>query len=309
MAVSETAFGRSTRREDPLGDSEVVVIADGRHHCVDATSLGELLGRSTIDIQRAIAQATAGPPLDGDRVPLPPVDGAMEVWAAGVTYKRSRDARIEESSTGDVYDRVYAAPRPELFHKATAWRVVTDREPIAQRIDSDDNVPEPELGVVFNRFSEIVGYLIVNDMSSRSIEGSNPLYLPQAKTYTASCAVSTSIRPAWEITDPLSLTIEMRIEREGATVFDGAATTAALQRTPVELVEALTHSISFPHGGILATGTSVVPPLDVPTKVGDTVDIRIGGIGRLRNTIVEATPRLADSLWTRATVEPGPLKA
>ena len=152
---------------------------------------------------------------------LPPIDGGTEVWAAGVTYARSRSAREEESSVSRVYELVYEADRPELFFKSVAWRVVTDGEPIGIRQDSDVNVPEAELALVVNAAGETVGYTVCNDVSSRSIEGENPLYLPQAKMYAGSCALASGIRPAWEVTDPGRLGIELEVSRAGGTGLAG----------------------------------------------------------------------------------------
>jgi len=184
-----------------------------------AASIAELLALSLADL-RAKAEAAAGAPVAvADACLLPPVDGRTEVWAAGVTYERSRDARVEESTEKTVYEKVYDADRPELFFKSVAWRVVTDGEPIAIRADSGLDVPEPELAVVANRAGEIVGYAVADDVSSRAIEGDNPLYLPQAKVYAGSCAISTGIRPAWEIASPADLGITMTVHRDGASAW------------------------------------------------------------------------------------------
>ncbi len=157
------------------------------------------LWRLPIDELRSLTESVTPQPIPPDVAWLPPVDGRTEVWAAGVTYLRSRDARVQESRQQSVYEQVYDAGRPELFYKAAAWRVVTDGEPVAIRTDSTDDVPEPELAVVFGAHGGILGYLVCNDMSSRSIEGENPLYLPQAKIYAGSCALSSGVRPAWEV--------------------------------------------------------------------------------------------------------------
>ena len=222
-----------------------------------------------------------------DVVLLPPVDGRTEVWAAGVTYARSRSAREEESSVAAVYGLVYEAERPELFFKSVAWRVVTDGEPVAIRGDSALNVPEAELAVVANAEGEIVGYTVCNDMSSRSIEGENPLYLPQAKIYAGSCALAQGIRPAWELPDPLDLGIELRVTRAGATAFAGRSSTASLYRTPEDLVGWLYREQSFPAGVILSTGTGIVPDLAFSLRPGDVVSITIEQVGSLANPVVE----------------------
>ncbi|MFI5664850.1 fumarylacetoacetate hydrolase family protein [Streptomyces sp. NPDC051684] len=225
-------------------------------------------------------QAVAGPVLL-----LPPMDGLMELWAAGVTYERSRDARVEESSEQSVYERVYDAERPELFFKSQPWRVVTDGEPIAVRDDSELNVPEPELGLVLNRLGETVGYVVVDDVSSRSIEGDNPLYLPQAKIYAGATAVSAGIVPAWEVADAAALKIGMRIRRDGGVAFEGTTTTAAFHRPLQDLVDHLWHCQPFPEGAVLSTGTGIVPGLDVTLTEGDTVAITIDGVGTLTNPV------------------------
>jgi 2-dehydro-3-deoxy-D-arabinonate dehydratase len=235
---------------------------------------------------RARCEASATP-VDDPRL-LPPVDGRMEVWAAGVTYTISRDERIAESErAADVYRLVYDAPRPELFFKAGAWRVVGDGEPVAIREDSEIDVPEPELAVVVNAAGEIAGYLVCNDVSSRSIEGDNPLYLPQAKVYLGSCAVSSGIRPAWEVADPYALEISLEIERDGERVWQGTASTGRLHRRLEELVGYLLRGQVFPDGVVLSTGTSLVPPLPFTLRAGDVVDIGIAEVGRLRTPVVE----------------------
>ena len=183
------------------------------------------LWRLPIDELRSLTESVTPQPIPPDVAWLPPVDGRTEVWAAGVTYLRSRDARVQESRQQSVYEQVYDAGRPELFYKAAAWRVVTDGEPVAIRTDSTDDVPEPELAVVFGAHGGILGYLVCNDMSSRSIEGENPLYLPQAKIYAGSCALSSGVRPAWEV-DASDLAVTMVIRRGDVTAFEGATRTS-----------------------------------------------------------------------------------
>jgi 2-dehydro-3-deoxy-D-arabinonate dehydratase len=235
---------------------------------------------------RARCEASSTPVAD-PRL-LPPLDGRMEVWAAGVTYTVSRDERMAESErAADIYQLVYDAPRPELFFKAAAWRVVGDGEPIAIREDSQIDVPEPELAAVVNAAGEIAGYLVCDDVSSRSIEGDNPLYLPQAKTYLGSCAVSSGIRPAWEVADPYALEISLEIARDGERVWSGTANTGQLRRRLPELVGYLRRAEAFPDGVVLSTGTSLVPPLPFTLHPGDVVDIGIAGVGRLRTPVVE----------------------
>jgi 2-dehydro-3-deoxy-D-arabinonate dehydratase len=221
-----------------------------------------------------------------DVIFLPPVDRRTEVWAAGVTYERSRTARQEESAVAHVYQLVYEADRPELFFKSVAWRVVTDNEPVAIRQDSGLNVPEAELALVVNAHGEIVGYTVCNDMSSRSIEGENPLYLPQAKIYAGSCALASGIRPVWEVPHPDDLAIELTVTRAAETAWHGTTSTASLYRTPDDLVAWLFAEQSFPDGVILSTGTGLVPEMDFSLHPGDVVHIAIDQVGTLTNVVV-----------------------
>ena len=216
-----------------------------------------------------------------------PVAQGQEVWAAGVTYYRSRDARMEESKSaggGDFYDRVYSAERPELFFKATARRVVGPNSKVAIRADASWSVPEPELTLVITRSGKIVGYTIGNDMSSRDIEGENPLYLPQAKVYDRSCAIGPCILVA---PSPLPPSTEIRLEivRGGKTEFSGSTTLSALKRDPVQLVDYLFRDNSFPSGCLLLTGTGIVPPDAFTLQHGDEIRITIPPIGNLVNTV------------------------
>jgi 2-dehydro-3-deoxy-D-arabinonate dehydratase len=223
----------------------------------------------------------------GDVTILPPVDGRTEVWACGVTYEISREARVEESErSADIYELVYHAPRPELFFKSAAWRVAGDGQAIAVRSDSTLDVPEPEVALVVNAHGEIAGYSVCNDVSSRSIEGENPLYLPQAKTYLGGCALGPFIRPAWEIADPYDLPIGLAIIRSGEVAWAGTANTGQLHRTYDELVRWLRHSDVHPDGVILSTGTCLVPPAPFSLEQDDVVRIEIGEIGTLTNRVV-----------------------
>lgn len=215
---------------------------------------------------------------------LPPIE-SQEVWACGVTYERSRDARMHESSQRDVYDRVYDAKRPEIFFKATPARVVGPGAEVAIRGDSTWDVPEPELALVLNSALELVGYTIGNDVSSRSIEGENPLYLPQAKVYGACCALGPAIVPADEVADPLDLAIRLEIARGGATVFQGETSTARLHRSLADLIAYLGRDNPFPAGAVLLTGTGIVPPDDFTLAPGDVVRIAIAGLGTLENPV------------------------
>jgi 2-dehydro-3-deoxy-D-arabinonate dehydratase len=226
-----------------------------------------------------------------DAALLAPVDGRTEVWAAGVTYERSRTARMAESeNSADIYDRVYDAERPELFFKSAAWRARGPGETVSVRADSTVDVPEPELAVVLNAVAEVVGYTICNDMSSRSIEGENPLYLPQAKIYLGGCAVGPWIRPAWEVPDPYALTIELAISRGGAVVWSGESSTETLRRRIDELASYLFRADEFPAGAILSTGTSLVPDLPFTLEAGDEIRIAISEIGELANPVVRGKP-------------------
>jgi 2-dehydro-3-deoxy-D-arabinonate dehydratase len=192
---------------------------------------------------------------------------------------------MEESATADVYDLVYGSERPELFFKCAAWRAVTDGEPVGIRADSRLNVPEPELAVVANRFGEIVGYTVCDDVSSRSIEGANPLYLPQAKIYAGACALGSGIRPAWEVSDPAALDVELSIERGGRIAWRGTTNTARLRRTIADLLGYLFLAEQFPDGAVLSTGTGIVPEMDFTLREGDEVTIRIDQVGSLTNTV------------------------
>jgi 2-dehydro-3-deoxy-D-arabinonate dehydratase len=213
--------------------------------------------------------------------------GSQEVWAAGVTYYRSRNARMEESKSaggGDFYDRVYAAERPELFFKATPHRVVGPNGKVAIRDDASWSVPEPELVLLINPTGKIIGYTIGNDMSSRDIEGENPLYLPQAKVYDRSCALGPCLLVSQEPL-PSSTEIQLGILRAGKLEFSGATTLAQLKRGPVQLVQYLYRNNSFPSGCFLFTGTGIVPPDDFTLAINDEIRITIPPIGTLTNFV------------------------
>jgi 2-dehydro-3-deoxy-D-arabinonate dehydratase len=208
---------------------------------------------------------------------LPPVETGHEVWASGVTYLQSRDAREMESADADAYERVYVAERPELFFKAPGWRVVGHGGTVRVREDSHWNVPEPELVVVVNSKMEVVGYTAGNDISSRDIEGENPLYLPQAKVYDGSC----SLGPGIVLCGPDSmreLRIDIEIRRTGETVFEGEVDTSQMKRSPEELAEYLGKELAFPSGAFLMTGTGIVPEDDFTLVVGDAVGISVGDL-------------------------------
>jgi 2-dehydro-3-deoxy-D-arabinonate dehydratase len=247
-------------------------------------TFAELLQLPLEDLQAAVGKVGEGEPAAGLKF-LPPLDGRGEVWCAGVTYERSRGARMEESSEQSVYDKVYSADRPELFQKAPAWRVVVDGEPVGIRSDSGHDVPEPELAVVANSHGQIVGFTVCNDMSSRSIEGVNPLYVPQAKLFAGGCALASGIRPAWEVSDPKNLGIRLVIERDGAEVFSDTTSTAKLVRELQDLIDVLFVPNDFPDGVILATGTGIVPELNFALAEGDVITITIDEVGTLTNTV------------------------
>ena len=229
----------------------------------------------------ADAERLDGPPAELD-VPV----RASEVWAAGVTYHISEEARTAESDMPEIYLRVYDADRPELFFKSTAERTVGPGEAIGVRADSDWDVPEPELGLVLYR-GEIVGYTVGNDASSRAIEGRNPLYLPQAKVYDRSCALGPCVASPAEVDDPTDLEMSMRITRDGEVLFDDATSTAEMVREPEALVDWLTRHNHLPDVAVLLTGTSLVPPDDFTLLPDDVVEIEIDGIGTLENPVVE----------------------
>jgi 2-dehydro-3-deoxy-D-arabinonate dehydratase len=249
-------------------------------------TLPELL-HLPLDQFRDVVQKTiaiAAPP-ERDTVLLAPVDGLIEVWAAGVTYQRSEEARMEESGTPDLYSMVYRAERPEIFLKATPRRVVGPEGTVVVRSDSTWDVPEPELAVVVNAHAEIVGYTIGDDVSSRSIEGENALYLPQAKLYHGACAIGPGITPAWEVPDPYDLAIWMAIERDGEVIWDGETRTSGLKRRLDELVEYLFREDEFPDGAIISTGTALVPDPPFTLEGGDVVEIAIDRLGSLRTAV------------------------
>lgn len=273
--------------EQDTRDVRVGTLADGAVAPVPGLrSVAELLARPVAAARSALEEVDhdAARPVT-EVVLLPPVDGLTEVWASGVTYERSMDARVEESRVQDVYTRVYGAERPELFFKSPAWRVVTDDEPIGIREDCAVSVPEPELALLVNAHGEVLGYTVCNDVSSRDIEGENPLYLPQAKIYAGSCALAAAVRPAWEVGDPAALGIRLQVLRAGETVLDSTTGTDRMHRTLDDLVEYLVRALDFPHGAVLSTGTGIVPELDFGLQPGDRVEISIDEVGMLSNPV------------------------
>ena len=244
--------------------------------------LDNLLQMSLDEARAAVDFAGAAADL-GDTL-LPPVD-SQEVWAAGVTYERSRAGRVEESTEAGVYDRVYLARRPEVFFKATAQRVVGDQEPIGVRADSPWNAPEPELGLVLNANGEIFGYVVGNDVSSRTIEGESPLYLSQAKVYDRSCSLGPGIVPIWAAPE-LPFDIALRVQRGDAVAYEESTSTASITRPFEDLAAWLTAALTFRVGVILLTGTGIVPDQSFTLRAGDVVTVDIPGIGTLTNPVV-----------------------
>jgi 2-dehydro-3-deoxy-D-arabinonate dehydratase len=257
-----------------------------------AASLAGLLSESAAVLRRRCESASGTRYPLADVTLLAPIDGRTEVWAAGVTYELSQRERVKETQgAARFYEQVYEAERPELFFKSAAWRVAGPGQPIAVRADSAIDVPEPELALVLNADAEVCGYTVCNDVSSRTIEGQNPLYLPQAKVYLGGCALGPSIRPAWEVPDPYRLEIRLTITRGGADVWAGTASTAGLHRKFGELVEHLYRADVFPDGAVLSTGTSLVPELPFTLAGGDVVTIAIEHVGVLSNPVVRGRPR------------------
>lgn len=245
------------------------------HWLADTFDLRRLLEQPRAEMERFVAALLTAEPAQGSL--LAPIEDTQEVWASGVTYQRSREARQAESAMGSVYDRVYVAQRPELFFKASGWRVVGPGQPVRYRADSTWNVPEPELTLVINRQGEMVGYTAGNDMSSRSIEGENPLYLPQAKVYNAACALGPAIQLLTD-GEPGDLAIEITIERAGQVVFNGNTSTIQMHRKLADLVAYLFLELGFPQGAFLLTGTGIVPPEQFTLAHADQVIIRVGDL-------------------------------
>jgi 2-dehydro-3-deoxy-D-arabinonate dehydratase len=267
--------------------SGILAEHNGQFHTIDSPSWDELVVRE--DLLRFLMQQCEQRQALGVSVPgnlLPPI-GSQEVWAAGVTYFRSRDARMEESKSaggGDFYDRVYHAERPELFFKATPHRVVGPQAKVAIRQDALWSVPEPELVLFISPSGKITGYTIGNDMSSRDIEGENPLYLPQAKVYDRSCALGPCLLISNESL-PAATEISLQILRAGEPAFAGTTALREMKRKPEELVEYLYRSSTFPQGCFLLTGTGIVPPDSFTLHAGDEIRITISPIGTLVNVV------------------------
>ena len=226
--------------------------------------------------------AEAAGPLEGLRTGdaardplLPPVEPHQEVWASGVTYERSREAREYESADADAYAKVYSAERPELFFKAPGWRVVGHGGAVRVRRDSAWNVPEPELVLVLNGRMDVIGYTAGNDVSSRDIEGENPLYLPQAKVYDGSCSLGPGIVLA-EADGMRDLPIRLRVFRDGGALFEGEVSTSRMRRSFEELAGYLGRELTLPSGALLMTGTGIVPGEEFTLTPGDRVEVSVG---------------------------------
>lgn len=241
-------------------------------------------------LARFLVSQEAAPLDESDVQFLAPID-RQEVWAAGVTYKRSQVARMEESEAGaSHYGLVYTADRPELFLKATPSRVSGPDEPVRVRYDSEWSVPEPELGLVVTPEGKLCGLTVGNDMSARDIEGENPLYLPQAKVYRQCCGLGPAVLLAGNAPPRSEFGIRLTIQRRGETVFDDTTSAGEMVREFDELIGWLMRENDFPHGAVLLTGTGLVPPDDFTLKNGDMVSIQIDGIGTLTNPVVQSTP-------------------
>jgi len=264
-------------------DGSTHIKKDGSWSRLDGATIDSLLRLSLADLRRFLDEKRPAVALPDGAVIGAPIQ-SQEVWAAGVTYRRSLEARTDEAVSSDPYDRVYVAARPELFFKATANRVRGHGQEIFIRSDSTWDVPEPELAVVCNSRMEVVGYTIGNDVSSRSIEGENPLYVPQAKVFDGSCALGPAIALAWDYS-PSDRAIELEISRSDSAVYRNSTSTSAMRRKIPELVDYLGRDQRFEAGCVLLTGTGIVPPPDFTLQERDVVTIRIDGIGTLANPV------------------------
>ena len=280
------------RFQTPEGDVRVGLVDENTSTALDLNaagihSLATLLELAdpAMELKRAIQPMLPRSPLAQVRL-LAPIE-KQEVWAAGVTYLRSKTARMEESDfSANAYDRVYVADRPELFFKSLPEKVVAPFEPVGIRKDARWNVPEPELALVINSRGAIAGYTIGNDMSSRDIEGENLLYLPQAKIYSRSCALGPYIALGVEESEARSWQIGVSIRRKDETVFSGQTSVGQIKRTFQSLVDFLFRSQVFPAGAVLLTGTGVVPPESFTLQEADVVQMRVSGIGELTNPVI-----------------------
>jgi 2-dehydro-3-deoxy-D-arabinonate dehydratase len=263
---------------------QLAIHRDGKFFsCPEIPTLTEAFHLTLAEF-RAKIENNSGPEVTGSLVA--PIATEIELWGAGVTYLRSRDARKEESGVPDVYQRVYEADRPELFYKGNAKRTRGTHAQIGIRYDSPASVPEPEVALFINRHKEIIGYSICNDVTARSIEGENPLYLSQAKIYVGSTALGPEIAPSWSVPEPSAMTIDATIIRSGSSIWNASTSLGALNRTLSDLVDYLFRCQSFPDGVILSTGTGIVPPLDISLEEGDIVEISVAGVGTLTNPVI-----------------------
>ena len=261
---------------------QFAVTVDGKHSGVEnIPTLTEAMHLTLVELKSAVSKTSGA--ITGELVA--PISPEIELWGAGVTYLRSRDARKEESGVPDVYQRVYEADRPELFFKSNAVRARGTNSPVGIRYDSDASVPEPEVAIYINRYREIIGYAICNDMTARTIEGENPLYLSQAKIYIGSTAIGPDITPAWLAPTAAEMKIKAKILRGTEIAWEAETSLAALNRTLEDLITYLFRCQDFPHGAILSTGTGIVPPLDISLAAADVVEIDVAGVGKLTNTV------------------------
>lgn len=262
---------------------QFAVTVDGVHRAVEGLpTLTEAMHLSLEELKARTAQTSAE--ITGELAA--PIASEIELWGAGVTYLRSRDARKEESGVPDVYQRVYEADRPELFFKSTAVRARGTGAPIGIRYDSEASVPEPEVAIYINKYREIIGYAICNDVTARSIEGENPLYLSQAKIYIGSTSIGPDITPSWLAPAATEMSIKAKILRGADVIWEAETSLGALNRTLKDLVDYVFRCQDFPHGLILSTGTGIVPPLDISLAAGDVVEINVAGVGVLSNPVV-----------------------
>jgi 2-dehydro-3-deoxy-D-arabinonate dehydratase len=268
---------------------DIIIEHEGKHYLAQTRDWDKLVNQENL-FQKLQDELNPWNEINWSPHELHAPIGTQEIWAAGVTYYRSREARMEESKESGAavfYSKVYEAERPELFFKSTHYRVAKPEGAVHIRKDSKWNVPEPELTLFINNKNQIVAYTIGNDMSSRDIEGENPLYLPQAKCYDRSAAIGPCLWVPEKPIDP-DTKIKMSIERAGQTVFEGEISINQMKRTHDELAEYLTREMSFPQGVYLMTGTCLVPDDSFTLHIGDWVHIDIAGIGRLSNSIDQA---------------------
>ncbi len=275
-------YGLTHTSYQTLADLQTAALLNGE---TLAEHVGYLVARTPASSRLPLAGLAPAPDPSKPYL-LPPLDN-HEVWAAGVTYQRSRTARMEESSEASIYDRVYEAERPEIFFKTNPHRVSGPGGPIRVRRDSAWNVPEPELALVLDSSLRLVGYTICNDMSSREIEGANPLYLPQAKIYSGCCALGPYILLADPEEENPEFKINCRIYRGSKQVYEGETSTARMKRSFEDLIHWLGKENQYPDGVILSTGTGIVPPNEFTLKIGDRVEIEVENIGVLVNPVVE----------------------